>query len=203
MSDLLRLLPNLLRYEVETGKLFWLPRPVELFRASTFRHRTGKVAVRPAQWSCDKWNSRFAGKEAFTTVGNNGYLRGTVFYEELLAHRVIWAIVHAAWPKDQIDHINGNRIDNRLSNLREVSHAENCRNMARPTTNKSGVVGVSWDRSAGKWASRIYISGKAKHLGYFENFEDAAAARKEAEVLYGYHRNHGRPQSRADQEIAA
>jgi len=106
---------------------------------------------------------------------------------------VIWAIFYGEWPSGQVDHINGVRDDNRIVNMRDVSHQDNCRNAARPRTNTSGVSGVVWDKPHKKWRAEIRANGKMKNLGRFAIFDDAVAVRKSAEVEYGYHPNHGRP----------
>lgn len=168
---------KLLRCDFSTGKLFWLPRPLSDFR--TEHH--GRM-----------WNTRYAGKEAFNTDARRGYLSGSIYGRTYKTHRVVWMLGTGSWPSDQIDHINGNRSDNRLENLRDVSRVENCRNMARPITNTSGVVGVHWSKQAGKWLAVIKINRAKKHLGYFDEFEDAVARRKAEEAALGFHPNHGR-----------
>lgn len=106
-------------------------------------------------------------------------------------HRIIWMMVYGHWP-DEIDHINGNKQDNRLCNLRNVTHRENLRNVRKSKNNTSGVTGVSWSAYHEKWAARIKTDYKLLHLGVFINKEDAIAARKAAEVKHGFHENHGR-----------
>lgn len=96
----------------------------------------------------------------------------------------------------ELDHINHVRADNRISNLREVSRSQNNKNMPRYKNNKSGVTGVSWYRSAGKWRAQIRVEGKKKHLGLFDEIKDAAKAVEAAEAKYGYHENHGKSISR-------
>lgn len=91
------------------------------------------------------------------------------------------------------DHINGSGLDNRRINLRSVTISENMRNMTRSVRNTSGVIGVSWHKTNKKWLVTIRTSVNVnKYLGYFENFEDAVAARKQAELDNGYHENNGR-----------
>ena len=176
------LLRKLLRYEPETGKLFWRERTPDLFK-------DGKYS---AERNCAAWNGAWSGKEAFTAIDGQGYKVGSIFCCDYTAHRVIWAMVHGEWPIKQIDHINGIRDDNRITELRDVTHEENSKNQKRPLTNTSGVVGVSWYGRVQKWHARIQVGGKPKHLGYFTDFNEAVAARKAAEVKHGFHENHGR-----------
>lgn len=170
-----------LRYEPQTGRLFWKERSPELFAAGN----TSKESV------CKTWNKRFAGKEAFT-ASNTGYRYGAIFAQLYLAHRVIWLMVHKAWPEDQIDHINGDRADNRIKNLRAVTNRQNCKNQCARSDNSTGVTGVYWFKRDSRWVSSITSDGKTVHLGYFDSFEDAVNARKIAEAQLGFHANHGR-----------
>lgn len=138
------------------------------------------------------WNKRWAEKEAFTADHGKGYRCGRFNGKPLFAHRVIWAIVHGHWPEQDIDHINGIRSDNRLSNLRSVSRSENMRNKMRPPNNTSGFIGVSWDKKSGKWFAQIQVCGKNNSLGHFSDKSEAVKARKRAEQEFGFHINHGR-----------
>ncbi len=171
------LLRRLLRYDPETGKLFWRVRSVDLFVAATERKANGVCAV---------WNKRYAGTEALTAI-THGYQHGNIFDRRVRAHRAIFCMLHGYWP-DQVDHINGDRMDNRPHNLREVSVAENNRNIGASHKNTSGVPGVCWDRSRSKWLVRC----SKKQVGRFGNFADAVAARTNALRDQGYHQNHGR-----------
>lgn len=138
---------------------------------------------------------RFAGKEA-GGKDTGGYLRGSVTYagetKKFMMHRVA-LLVHGITIPDgcEVDHIDGNRVNNKLSNLRVVTHAENARNMGIGSHNKSGVVGVTWNVRASRWESRITFNGKFLFLGLFADKDKAIAARKAANVVYGYHENHG------------
>lgn len=176
-------LRQLLRYEPETGKLYWLLRAGETRGVKAF-------------------NSNYAGKEAFTCRMGEKHLQGRIHDRGFLAHRVIWAIVYGQWPTGEIDHINGDPVDNRIENLRDIPKPENQRNMKCPSTNSSGVCGVSWRPQRGKWRARIWHNGREVSLGHYEKIEDAAAAREAALVRYGYHRNHGRTKPVQNENIS-
>lgn len=167
----------LLQYNPETGKLFWKPRPVDMFKSE----RDAKI-----------WNTRYSGKEAFTCDDGHGYRQGNIHNRKYQAHRVIWLLHTGAWPAEQIDHVSGDRADNRIENLRPVSHAENGKNKRKPSSNTSGVVGVFWHKVHRKWLAKIMVNGRHKHLGLFGCFNDAVAARKAAEREMGFHPNHGK-----------
>lgn len=170
-------LRKLLRYEPETGKLYWLKRPVDLFSAERFRRI---------------WNSRWAGQEAFTCKNRHGHFAGHLLGQKLLAHRVIWALVHGVDPKGDIDHINGRPDDNRIENLRVVTHSGNMRNQRMYRNNKSGVTGVYWLARENKYRAFIKVNNRTRYLGCFDTLGQAAKARKAAEKKYGFHENHGR-----------
>lgn len=164
----------LLRYEPDTGHLYWLTRPRVFFR-SDGEHR--------------RWNGRYAGKRAFT-LNSYGYRDGMIFRKMYRAHAVAWALHTGEWPDGQIDHINGDRDDNRIDNLRVVTRSENCRNTPLRKNNSSGVMGVSKLRY--RWRAYIRTGEKNVHLGVFNTIEEATAARQAAELTHGYHPNHGR-----------
>lgn len=174
---------KLLKYDPETGKFYWLPRPVEMFPGTGFKGG--------AESKAKTWNARYAGKEAFTSLHNRGYVQGGILGRGYLAHRVAWVLTTGEWPRDQIDHINGDRTDNRICNLREVSNAENARNMSVSKRNKSGVVGVFWDGRLKKWTACIGENSRTKYLGSFEDLQQAIAARERALAERKFHPNHG------------
>ena len=107
------------------------------------------------------------------------------------AHRLIWLYVHGEFPSDHIDHIDGNPANNRLGNLRVVTHGENGKNKKQYDNNKSGITGVHLLK--GKyWTANIAVKGKKIHLYCGEDFFGACCARKSAEIKYKFHENHGR-----------
>ena len=125
-------------------------------------------------------------------VDAEGYLIVRVDGSRCRLHRLAWLYVTGIHPTGQIDHINGDRSDNRLCNLRHVSNKQNGRNQRRQSGNTSGVTGVCWHKRFGKWIAQIRVDGKYIYLGMFTDINDAAAARKKAEVEHGFHANHGR-----------
>lgn len=123
----------------------------------------------------------------------NEYLQARIQKENFLIHRLIWFIEKGEWPKHQIDHIDGNGLNNKIQNLRDVPVSEQSKNLSRRETNTSGVTGVTWNKNIRKWVAQISVNNEAKYLGKFDLFEDAVKIRKEAEKKYGFHANHDRP----------
>ena len=165
-----------LRYEPETGKLFWKERPVWMFKNDKY----------PAARNAKRWNTAWAGREALAADDGKGYRRGSLLGTRQRAHVVIMAIMTGEWPSGDIDHINRVRSDNRFCNLREVSHAENCRNMSLSSHNKTGATGVRRAATNGKFLASIKIPGQNPHLGTFDSFDEAVAARQRAAAAAGW-----------------
>jgi hypothetical protein len=102
------------------------------------------------------------------------------------AHRLAWLYTNGAWPKGEIDHVNGRRADNRIVNLRDVTRQQNNANQGKIKNNSSGIKGVSWDKTKNKWSAKIGVDGKTVNLGRFASVADAAAAyQRAAEEVYG------------------
>jgi len=163
--------------DFEAGKLFWNKRSREMFPTSE-------------AWS--SWNTKYAGKEAFTTVDFYGYRKGSYRKKTFTAHRVLWMMLHGEWPDGEIDHINGVRGDNRIENLRCVTHAENLRNQRFRKENTSGVTGVYWNKRDEKWKAYIRYEGVMKMLIATDDFDEAVDKRRKAELDLGFHEHHGR-----------
>lgn len=153
-------LRQLLRYDPETGKLYWKPRPDSSFATLN---------------AAGVWNARFCGKEALACV-DDGYRTGFLKGRRVRAHRIAWAIYYGEYPENQVDHINRVRSDNRICNLRASSGSENQWNTVTRSSSKSGLKGVRRNGSTGRWMARITVNGDRKYLGNFESAEAAHAA---------------------------
>lgn len=153
---------SILSYDPETGLFRW-------------QRRTDV----PAQW-----NTRYAGKLTTTSTYPNGYARLILNDHHYLAHRVAWLYMTGEWPSMGLDHINGQRLDNRWSNLRLATHSENLANKKK-FNGRSQFKGVSQSSNGQRWCAFIG-RGVGKYLGTFDTEEAAHAAYREAALrLYG------------------
>jgi len=167
----------LFNYDPETGILAWRERPPSDFKNGA-AHRS--------------FVSRRQGKEA-GHVDSSGYRK--VIFDSLLVqtHKVAWFLVTDEWveyPEAEIDHVNGDRSDNRIANLRKVMKSENQRNGGRRVNNTSGVHGVNWkprdNCNGGAWVARIWNGPRHVYLGQFKTLHEAQIARKAAERVLGF-----------------
>lgn len=132
------------------------------------------------------------GKEISTHLTGRGYLQTNLFKKSIFIHRLIFIYTYGYSPTS-VDHINGNKLDNRPENLREASVTENNRNVGLRKDNSSGVKGVYWKKENKKWRAQIRVDGKRKHLGYFDDLELAELVAEEARNKYhGEFANHGK-----------
>lgn len=150
-------LKELLHYDPETGEFTWA--------------MPGK--------------NRVVGRVAGTL--SRGYIRIRVDIQRYSAHRLAFLWMEGRWPEDEVDHIDGEKTNNRWANLRDASRAENMQNERKARTSSStGILGVSLFR--GKFAASIKTDGKKKHLGFFDTPEEASAvyrsAKKEQHKFY-------------------
>lgn len=156
-------LQALFDYEPDTGRLVWKQRDRSL-----------------------------GGKEAGGVDARMGYRRVRVAGRLVLAHRIAIALTLGEWPAGEVDHINGDRSDNRLANLRAVLRSDNAKNKARYSSNQSGAAGVYWHKQHRKWCAAYQANGKRTTLGLFASVEEAKSARIAALAAAGFHSNHGR-----------
>lgn len=92
------------------------------------------------------------------------------------AHRLAWLYVYGVWPDKNIDHIDRNKLNNRISNLREATQQENMRNYTKQQNKSSRYLGVSWHKKHKKWTAKIMSNNRQKYLGIFTSEEEAALA---------------------------
>lgn len=158
---------------------------VEQIRAALeYNPSTGELVFKRRENAM--FNTKYAGRKAFNSLDAYGYWQGNLLGKVYKAHRVIWALHYGEWPIGEIDHINGNRADNRIHNLRIVTPSQNRRNM-RPRRDLP--LGV---RKVGNvWEATIKIAGKNKYLGRHQTIQQAVVARKRAEADHSFHPNHG------------
>lgn len=155
-------LRELLRYDPSTGVFTWNKSVAQKIKIGD---RAGRV----------------------TTGGRGGtYLRIKIASREHYAHRLAWLYVHGEWPPVgmQIDHINGDSLDNRIANLRPATSSQNQANRRTQRQNTSGIKGVGWSKVDRKWRVRVTTNGWDRYVGVYDRIEDAAAAYSVAAQKY-------------------
>jgi hypothetical protein len=173
----------LLSYNPGDGKLFWRQRDAKWFN---------ETPARTAILTARMWNTKFAGKQAFTSLDGAGYHHGTIFGKQYYAHRIIWQMCFDE-NAEEVDHSNGIRSDNTLTNLTNGDHHRNMKNVKLRIDNTSGFVGVSWNIKLNKWEVKLTHYNQTIHLGKFDDLQRAIDARHAASLLYHFHPNHGKP----------
>lgn len=153
-------LRQLLDYDPDTGVFRWRERP---------------------DGSAD-WNKMNASRVA-GSVNNRGYRIIKIANVRYRAHRLAWLHVYGEWPSEQIDHINRDKDDNRIANLRIVNNSENMRNLP-PRALDPRTLGVSFHQRDRRYVTAIRVDGKTISLGSFKTFSEARAARVAAEIKY-------------------
>ncbi len=139
-------LKTLLSYDPETGVFVWI-------NPASRRVKIGDIA----------------GK-----VDYHKYVKIRVNYILYPAHRLAWLYIHGTFPENEIDHKNGVKSDNRISNLRPATRSENCMHRKILSSSKSKIKGVSWNKRDKKWIARCSVNGTRHLLGYFDNPEEAS-----------------------------
>ena len=157
---------ELFRYDYETGVLYW-------------RRRVNSRVPKTL--------------EAGTQRKLSGYLTVSVHGRDYSVHRIVMLMCYGFYGEGlEVDHINHVRNDNRLVNLRFVTHGENMRNKSVSSKSTTGVTGVSFLKARKKYIAQIGVNRKLIYLGMFETLEEAAAARAEANLKFNFHANHGK-----------
>ena len=131
------------------------------------------------------------GKRVHIAHGGKKYYKHGVFNSNVYEHRIIWIWMTGEQP-DTIDHIDGDGLNNKWSNLRSVKFSDNGKNQKKHLTNTSGYAGVSYRKDCGKWRARLMVNGKSISFGAFPTPEAAHHARLQAVSAYGFDANHGR-----------
>lgn len=175
-------LNELFHYNKETGDLTWKERPLHHFK----KESTMKM-----------WNGKNAGKRCGTLLVNKKtgkkYLQTGIGGKLYLNHRLIYILMSGHISEtEQVDHKDGNGLNNAWENIRLVSgHDENSKNHRLQKNNTSGYSGVSWHSGSKKWHARINIGKKRVTIGYFDTPKAAHQSRLKALKENGYHPNHG------------
>jgi len=168
-----------LDYDTDSGVLTWRQRPVEHFARAK---------------DCVTWNKRWSWKEAGPIdKDHNGIAYRTIGIcgHKYYAHRIAYAMIHEEWPSLEVDHLNGNGLDNRASNLRLADRSLNLRNKKMRSDNTSESNGVHWCSKRKKWVAQSHLDKKTVPLGRFVSKSDAIIARKNAEIGQNYTARHG------------
>ena len=167
----------MVKYNPETGSATWLEKQGHI-----------KDSIR--------WNARYAGKEC-GTLDDNGYRRISIRFNKrspfrIRIHQLAWFITHGVMPSGEIDHINQNKLDNQIKNIRDVSRSINQRNGTRKGNNTSGITGVVWHKQRQKWCAQCNLLGIHYHIGLFVSIEDADKAVRAFRSQHGFTETHGR-----------
>lgn len=150
-----------------------------------FEYRDGELYFKEEQQNQYKKGDLAGG------INCTGYKTVRVFRKRYLLHRIVFLMHHGYLPK-YIDHIDGDRLNNRIENLREATFSQNRQNTLKYKNNTSGVKGVCWNKQAKKWKASVQTNGKRAFLGYFKSIDDARdAVLKHRNLAHGEFANEG------------
>lgn len=176
-------LRELLTYDPDTGALTWKARDVSWFNATERRSAANTCAV---------WNARYAGTPALAANDGQGYLAGSVLGVAIKAHRAAWAIIYGKWP-DEVDHQDGDTMNNRKMNLVDGARAGNSKNRKPYRKNSDLPPGVRFDnRKRRPYGATIKVDGRTRYIGYYGTPDEAHAAYLAAAREHGFSPRHGR-----------
>ncbi|HIH8982537.1 TPA: HNH endonuclease [Serratia marcescens] len=161
-------LKKILKYDCESGHFFWLNRP-----ESDFKTR--------GAWK--SWNAKYPGTTAGTLIAS-GYIKINIRGKIYAAHRLVWLYLYGEFPPEFIDHINGDRADNRLVNLRLATACQNMMNVPLKASNSTGVKGLWFRQETNRWIMYGKANRKTYWLGAFDNIIDAVAERRRFERIH-------------------
>lgn len=162
-----------------------MPLPDKTLLDSLFLYKEGLLIRK------NDYNKYLKAGDILGTINSEGYLNVKVKGSIFKVHRIIFKMIHGYEPTC-IDHINGNRKDNRIENLREATISENQRNTKLRVNNSTGVKGVTYDKKCKKYRARCYYNNKQTSLGYFEDIACAKeAVQNFRNTHHGVFSNHG------------
>jgi len=164
-------------YNAYTGIMTWRRKPPEV-----------KDSLR--------WNSRYGGVEC-GTIDDKGYRRILFRFDggkpfRIRTHQLAWFIVMGNLVAGEVDHIDQDKLNNRIDNLRDVPKGINQRNSKLNSNNTSGISGVVWHKQTKRWCSQSTVNGKRHHIGLFDDIKVAALAVKKFQLTNEFTENHGR-----------
>lgn len=154
-------------YDPDTGCLRWRVRPEHHFGTSRARNT---------------WNTRYAGAEAGSANAQRVSVK--IAGRQYKLHRIAWLLAYGGWPDGQLDHVDGNPLNNALTNLRLATNQQNQFNRGLSRANTSGFKGVCWDKPRGRWRAQLCREGRSVFFGHYSTPEEAAAAYADGAKLY-------------------
>jgi len=180
---------EIIQYDDYTGEFTWKKRNCELF-----------LHCKHPEHQKNVWNSKYSEATIIRTLTQKNKKTDYIYISyrlnginySILGHVAAWLYVNKAYPKDQIDHIDQNGLNNSIKNLREANNSLNQKNGSLKSTNTSGFAGVSWNKAAKAWRVQISSDGTKYFGGYFKNIDNAIEKRKEMNIQYGFAKNFGR-----------
>lgn len=126
------------------------------------------------------------------SIAATGYRRISILGKRYLSHRLVWLYITGSFPNGVIDHIDGDKLNNRIHNLRDVSRLENNKNKKMSKYNTTGHNGVSVDKKSGRYVSYTTVNNRYKFLGHSDTLDEAIEKRAKSNIELNFHKNHGR-----------